>query len=52
VVQAYDYSDIEEKVTDYRAMMLDLEKRELIERLMREQREREMKERFFSMGLR
>lgn len=52
VVQAYDYSDIEEKVTDYRSMMLDLEKRELIERLMREQRERETKERFFSMGLR
>jgi hypothetical protein len=51
VVQAYDYSDIECKVTDYRRMMLDLDKRELIERLMREQKEKEKKERF-SMSLR
>jgi hypothetical protein len=51
VVQAYDYSDIECRVTDYRGMMLDLDKRELIERLMREQNERQKKERF-SMGLR
>jgi glycosyl transferase family 25 len=50
VVQCYDYSDIEGKVTDYRGMMLDLDKRELIERLMREQKEKEKKERF-SMGL-
>jgi len=48
VVQAYDFSDIEGKMTDYRRMMLDLDKRELIERLMREQKEK--KERF-SMGL-
>jgi len=51
VVQAYDYSDIEEKITDYRRMMLDLDKREFIERLMREKAEKEKKERF-SMGLR
>lgn len=50
VVQCYDYSDIEEKVTDYRGMMLDLDKRELIERLMREQKEKEAKEGRFSMS--
>ena len=48
VVQAYDFSDIEGKVTDYRCMMLDLDKRELIERLMREQKEKKDR---FSMGL-
>jgi len=37
VIQKYDYSDIEEKVTDYGKMMLDLDKRELIERLLKEQ---------------
>lgn len=48
VVQAYDFSDIEGKMTDYRRMMLDLDKRELIERLMREQKEKKDR---FSMGL-
>ena len=43
VVQYYDYSDIEEKVTDYRGMMLDFDKKALIERLMREQQEAEKK---------
>jgi hypothetical protein len=47
VVQYYDYSDIEEKVTDYSGMMLDLDKQALIERLMKEE---ENKQRF-SMGL-
>lgn len=36
VVQYYDFSDIEEKVVDYGPMMLDFDKRALIERLMRE----------------
>ena len=47
VIQYYDYSDIEEKVTDYSGMMLDLDKRALIERLMKEE---ENKKRRFSMG--
>jgi len=37
VVQYYDYSDIEQKVIDYGKMMLDLDKRELIERLIKEE---------------
>lgn len=51
VIQSYDFSDIEGRVMDYRRMMLDLDKRELIERLMREKDEKERKERF-SMSLR
>ena len=47
VIQKYDYSDIEEKVTDYRNMMLDLDKREIIERLMKE----EENKRRFSMKM-
>jgi GR25 family glycosyltransferase involved in LPS biosynthesis len=46
VIQYYDYSDIEQRVTDYRGMMLDFDKKELIERLMREQQEAEKKKRF------
>ena len=51
VIQSYDFSDIEGRVMDYRRMMLDLDKRELIERLMREKDEKERNERF-SMSLR
>ena len=47
VIQYYDYSDIEEKVTDYSGMMLDLDKRALIERFMKEE---EDKKRRFSMS--
>jgi len=47
VNQKYDYSDIEERVTDYRNMMLDLDKRELIERLLKE----EENKRRFSMKM-
>ena len=36
VVQYYDYSNIEEKVTDYRWAMLDFDKKELIERYQKE----------------
>ena len=43
IIQYYDYSDIEEKVTDYSGMMLDLDKRALIERMMKEE---EKKQRF------
>lgn len=46
VIQYYDYSDIEERVTDYSGMMLDFDKKALIERLMREQQEAENKKRF------
>jgi glycosyl transferase family 25 len=48
VIQSYDFSDIEGRVMDYRRMMLDLDKRELIERLMREKEKNEK----FSMGFR
>jgi GR25 family glycosyltransferase involved in LPS biosynthesis len=44
VIQYYDYSDIEEKVMDYSGMMLDLEKRALMERLMREQQQQQKEE--------
>lgn len=37
VIQYYDFSDIEEKVVDYSHLMLDFEKRALIERLMKEE---------------
>lgn len=47
VVQYYDYSDIEEKVVDYSQLMLDLDKRELMERFMRENQRKD----FFSMKL-
>jgi hypothetical protein len=40
VVQNYDYSDIEGKMIDYRGMMLDLDKRELIEKFMKEEEEK------------
>jgi GR25 family glycosyltransferase involved in LPS biosynthesis len=43
VVQYYDYSDIEQRVTDYRPAMLDLDKKELIERFMREQENKRKK---------
>jgi GR25 family glycosyltransferase involved in LPS biosynthesis len=45
VIQYYDYSDIEEKVVDYGAAMLDLEKKELMERLMKEYLEQEKQKR-------
>lgn len=51
VIQYYDYSDIEEKVMDYGRMMLDLDKRELIEKLMREQQQQQQKN-MFAMNLR
>jgi GR25 family glycosyltransferase involved in LPS biosynthesis len=50
VVQYYDYSDIEEKVTDYRGMMLDFDKKALIERLMREQQQEAEKKKLFKMS--
>jgi hypothetical protein len=50
VVQYYDYSDIEEKVTDYRGMMLDFDKKALIERLMREQQQEADKKKLFKMS--
>ena len=37
VIQYNDYSDIEEKITDYSALMLDFDKQELIKRLMQQQ---------------
>jgi hypothetical protein len=40
VVQNYDYSDIEGKMTDYRSMMLDVDKRELIEKFMKDEEEK------------
>jgi hypothetical protein len=43
VVQYYDYSDIEQRVTDYRPAMLDLDKKELIERFMKEQEKKRKK---------
>ena len=54
VIQYYDYSDIEEKVVEYGPMMLDLEKRELMEKYrkkMEEQMEEQRKRQFFSMSL-
>lgn len=42
VVQYYDYSDIEERVVDYRGAMLDFDKKALIERLQREHDKRKM----------
>jgi glycosyl transferase family 25 len=50
VIQYYDYSDIEEKVVDYGPMMLDLEKRELMEKYMKKIEE-ERKRQFFSMSI-
>ena len=41
VCQYYDFSDIEKKVVDYKDMMLDLEKRALIEQYMKLQKEEE-----------
>ena len=46
VCQYYDFSDIEEKVVDYKDMMLDLEKRALIEHYAKLQAEEEQKNRF------
>jgi GR25 family glycosyltransferase involved in LPS biosynthesis len=43
VVQYYDYSDIEQRVTDYRPAMLDFDKKELIERFMKEQENKRKK---------
>jgi GR25 family glycosyltransferase involved in LPS biosynthesis len=43
VIQYYDYSDIEEKVSDYRAAMLDFDKKELIERFKNELEKQKMK---------
>ena len=43
VIQYYDYSDIEERVVEYGPAMLDLEKKELIERMMKQQLEQEEK---------
>jgi GR25 family glycosyltransferase involved in LPS biosynthesis len=43
VIQYYDYSDIEGKVTDYRAAMLDFDKKELIERFKNELEKNRMK---------
>jgi glycosyl transferase family 25 len=54
VIQYYDYSDIEEKVVDYGPMMLDLEKKALMEKYNQEfqkmKREQEKKQ-FFEMGI-
>ena len=49
VVQYYDYSDIEQRVTDYRPAMLDFDKKELIERYMKEQEKKRNKAMNFSM---
>lgn len=49
VVQYYDYSDIEQAVVSYEGLMLDLEKKELIEMLRRKQEEENQKQQFFSM---
>ena len=46
VCQYYDFSDIEEKMVDYKDMMLDLEKRALIEHYAKLQAEEEQKNRF------
>ena len=43
VCQYYDFSDIEGKVVDYKNMMLDLEKRALVEHYMKLQKEEEEK---------
>jgi glycosyl transferase family 25 len=53
VNQYYDYSDIEEKVVDYTNAMLDLEKKELIQFLMKKQEKEEEEKRqkkLFSMS--
>ena len=53
VIQYYDYSDIEEKVVDYGPMMLDLEKKEFIEKYMDEMAKQKIiqdKNQFFSMS--
>lgn len=55
VIQYYDYSDIEEKVVDYGPMMLDLEKRALMEKYileMEKNQEQFQKQQFFSMNFR
>ena len=52
VIQYYDYSDIEEKVVDYGPMMLDLEKKTLMEKYRKEfekQQKEQEKKQFFSM---
>ena len=46
VCQYYDFSEIEEKMVDYKDMMLDLEKRALIEHYAKLQAEEEQKNRF------
>ena len=52
VIQYYDYSDIEERVVDYGPMMLDMEKRELLEKYRKQMEEEEkIRRRFFSMNL-
>ena len=48
VIQYYDYSDIEEKVTDYSALMLDFDKREFIQRWMEQEKKKENR---FTMNL-
>lgn len=49
VVQYYDYSDIEQAVVSYEGLMLDLEKKELIEMLRRKQEEENQRQQIFSM---
>ena len=46
VCQYYDFSDIEGKVVDYKNIMLDLEKKALIEHYMKLKAEEEQKNRF------
>jgi len=49
VVQYYDYSDIEQAVVSYEGLMLDLEKKELIEMLRKKHEEEYQKQHFFTM---
>jgi len=46
VTQYYDYSDIEGKVVEYSKLMLDLEKKELIEFLMKQEQEKKNTHKF------
>jgi hypothetical protein len=55
VIQYYDYSDIEERMVDYGGMMLDLDKKELMEKYrleMEKEQEKLRKQQFFSMNVR
>jgi hypothetical protein len=51
VCQYYDFSDIEGKVVDYKDMMLDLEKKALIEYYMKLQKEEEENKNRFKLQL-